>query len=678
MNSRLPSIQRRILSSILLAMLVVVSVLTIAFGLMNSRLLQTMLTDRMDLAMQVAWDLYNEGPNQLVTTIQSLAELPDFRSTELNQDSMQRILSSLNTADFAAVVGNDLRVIAHTNESQVGHVAPFSHMVDQALRTGAVQISTEQIDADWVSTQMPGLLSRFGVPLGCTIGSEDCIAEGLVQVVVVPVSLSSGKGVVIAGILLNNTNRIPQAVSDSIPGSYLSIAEKGFRVSSNINTASGGPLTTGSHQSYELVNTIDAGQRYYGPVSVGTESHYVVSDPIYNSYGRVIGALSVGLPPNRYAIFQCGTHIMIPAFALLAIIVSFLVARTVSRPLARPIISLEKDVMQLASANGVRELQQAASQMQPANSSLYSQEVQNLHNSLHILAKTLVDLTSETEAFVHQMEDDKAELKALTEELQESKVLLEKKVEERTKELKQAVLDLRRANHLKSQFLSTMSHELRTPLNSIIGFSEMLVDELVGPLTAKQREYLDQILLSARHLLQLISDILDLSRIEQGRMNLDMQQVLLQELVASVATRVTPQAEAAGLTLEVESDPTVPAIQADPTRIQEILDNLLSNAIKFTPSGGMIWMRLRRDETMAILEVEDTGIGMKPEDQEIVFNEFVQAESAHHRRFEGVGLGLPLSKKLAEMHGGRIELTSALETGTCVRVYLPLGKGEKG
>jgi len=147
-------------------------------------------------------------------------------------------------------------------------------------------------------------------------------------------------------------------------------------------------------------------------------------------------------------------------------------------------------------------------------------------------------------------------------------------------------------------------------------------------------------------------------------------------VVASAEAKVAPQVEAAGLTLLVESDPATPPVQADPARVSEVLDNLLSNAIKFTPEGGTIWVRLYAADGMALMEVEDTGIGIRPEDQEAVFNEFVQAESAYHRRFEGVGLGLPLSKKLVEMHGGRIELKSELGKGTMVRVYLPVRKGD--
>lgn len=678
MNHPLPSIQRRILSSIALVLLTLALVLTGAFGFMNDRQSRSNLMDRMDIAMQVAWQAYQEAPHQLAASIQGLAALPAFRdAVPEGPQALRPFLDSLPRADFAALVADDRRVLGHTALQQGGSPAPFPHIVDEALRKGAVQYSTELVTADWVAAQMPMEQARLNIPQGCSADSSDCARQGLVQVAAVPVGLgASRQGVVIAGILLNNTHDIPRAASSRIPGAYLSIAGEGWRVSSNINTEAG-PLSTGGHQSAELVNTVTRGERYYGTVPVNMERHYVASDPIYNASGQVIGALSLGLPPSGYVEFRRGTQTLIIVFALVAVLVSMLVARFISRRLAHPIVALQQDVMRLASAHGPAELQQAAAQILPANSSQYSQEVLTLHNSFRTLAESLVNLTRETEAYLKQVEGDKAELEAMTEQLQESKVFLERKVEERTQELEQVVLELRSANAMKSRFLATMSHELRTPLNSVIGFSEMIADELVGPVTPKQQEYLGHILSSARHLLQLISDILDLSRIEQGRLAIELQEVLLHELVASIKDKVRPQAEANGLSLKVEADAEVPPIVADPTRIKEVLFNLLSNAIKFTPDGGLIWVRLRQAGEMALLEVEDTGIGMKPEDQEVVFNEFVQGESAYHRRFEGVGLGLPLSKKLVELHGGRIELESKLGRGTRVRVYLPLRKGDE-
>ncbi len=678
MQTPLPSIQRRILSSIAVVLLALTLILTAGFGLLTNRQVKADLSDRMTYAMQVAWQEYEEGPRQMAAAIQALSSLPAFmREAELGSpEQLRPYLLSLGQTDFAALVDEDRSVIAHTTPSQGGQAAPFIYMVDEAIRQNAAQISTELVSADWTATHMESALSRLYVPSGCDPSSDGCLDRGLVQVVAVPINLGDGrKGVLMAGVLLNNTQSIPMATSNRMHGSYLSISVEGLRISDNITT-NAGRLPVGEQQSEALLRSVRRGERYYGTVPVGRERHYVVSDPIRDSAGQVVGALSLGLPPSGFAQIGRPTQVLILMCALFALLGGILAARLIARRLAEPIISLERDVLRLAAAHKTQELQHAAAQIKQANPSVYSHEMLTLYESFRTLADSLVHLTQETQSYLERVERDRMELQGLTEELQEAKSQLERKVEERTRELEQAVQELRRANVLKSQFLATMSHELRTPLNSVIGFSEMMADQLVGPLTPSQQEYLGHILASARHLLQLISDILDLSRIEQGRMVLDLQEVLLPELVESVQAKVIHQVASAGLSLQVELTPEIPSIQADPMRIREVLFNLLSNAIKFTPAGGTIWMRLRQDGEEAVVEVEDTGIGIRPEDQAAVFDEFVQAESTYHRRFEGAGLGLPLSKKLVELHGGRIELESELSKGTRVRFYLPLRKGE--
>ncbi|HEY8345976.1 MAG TPA: ATP-binding protein [Symbiobacteriaceae bacterium] len=674
MREKLPSIQRRLLSAIALVLLTLSLLLTATSGLISSRLSQFNLVDRMQVAIQVAWDAYNEGPNRLAAAMESLARLEPALDLLSAQETAAPLLRTLPDADFALMAGADGLALVHTADEQVWRPAPFPHIATAALRTGVVQHSTELVDADFVSAHMPDALDRLYLPQGCTPDDKNCSSPGLVQVVAVPVHRDEGDLVMMAGILLNNTDHVPRAVSERIPDAFLSVAAGGIRVSTNISTKQLGRITTGGLQSLQLRSTVERRERYYGKVPVGPEEHYVAADPIFNAAGEVIGALSIGLPPSSFAEYTRSTPLFMLLFGIIAVLVCLPIALALARRLARPIIGLERDVSRLTSAARSHDLAHATQLLDP-HPVLYSREVQSLHTAFRTLAEALVDQTRKTETYLRQLEEDRAELQAITHELQETKEALENQVDQRTEELRQVVAQLREANKLKNNFLATISHELRTPLNSIIGFSEMLIDELAGPVSARQREYLEHILSSGRHLLELISDLLQLSRIEQGRLRLEFQEVALPALIESTRQRLLPQVTAAGLTLEVSCDESVPPIQADPTRVKEILDNLLSNAIKFTPPGGTIWIRLRRAEDMALIEVEDTGIGMGPEEQAIVFDEFVQAESGYKRRHEGVGLGLPLSKKLAEMHGGRIVLTSQLGVGTLVQVYLPLQRG---
>ncbi|WP_142848956.1 hybrid sensor histidine kinase/response regulator [Telmatospirillum sp. J64-1] len=228
------------------------------------------------------------------------------------------------------------------------------------------------------------------------------------------------------------------------------------------------------------------------------------------------------------------------------------------------------------------------------------------------------------------------------------------------------------ANRAKTQFLANMSHELRTPLNAIIGFSEMLKTELFGKLEPKQHEYMGDIHVSALHLLGLINTILDIAKIESGKYALYEEPVDLAAAAEMALRQVGNRAAENGVILRSQLEEGLPPLHADERAIRQILLNMLSNAVKFTPPGGSVLLKVQRDVTgCAILSVSDTGIGIAPQHMELVLQPFHQADDSHTRRYEGTGLGLPLIKSLAEMHGGSLTLASRLGLGTTVTVVLP-------
>ena len=232
---------------------------------------------------------------------------------------------------------------------------------------------------------------------------------------------------------------------------------------------------------------------------------------------------------------------------------------------------------------------------------------------------------------------------------------------------------LHEANRLKSEFLANMSHELRTPLNAIIGFSEFLVDERPGPLNAKQKEYLQDVLNSGQHLLQLINDVLDLSKVEAGKMELFPETFTLPAAVDEVCSVIHPLATKKNITLRKEIAPTVANVTLDQQRLKQILYNLLSNAVKFTEDGGRVEILATRfDAKWLRLQVRDTGIGIKPEDLGKLFIEFKQLDSSYARRYQGTGLGLALTKKIVELQRGSITVESEPSKGSTFTVSLPL------
>jgi signal transduction histidine kinase len=269
-----------------------------------------------------------------------------------------------------------------------------------------------------------------------------------------------------------------------------------------------------------------------------------------------------------------------------------------------------------------------------------------------------------------------AEFNRMASQLQESYAGLELKVEERTQELASALAELdeksrelEAASLHKSQFLANMSHELRTPLNAIIGFSQVLRDGMFGEVNAKQQEYLEDILSSGNHLLSLINDVLDLSKVEAGQIELDVAPFLLRGALESGVVMVRERATRDGVRVTLE--PTeVGLVSGDERRVRQVLFNLLSNAVKFTPEGGHVDVRALQVNGEVRVSVADTGPGIAAEDLERIFEEFQQTEAGLEQR-EGTGLGLALSKRLVELHGGRIWADSKPGAGSTFVFTLP-------
>jgi len=265
---------------------------------------------------------------------------------------------------------------------------------------------------------------------------------------------------------------------------------------------------------------------------------------------------------------------------------------------------------------------------------------------------------------------------------------------EQTLQLKN--VELEEASRMKSEFLANMSHELRTPLNAIIGFSEVLRDGLVGEMTEPQRGFIGDIFSSGKHLLALINDILDLSKVEAGKMLLDLESVQVATVVASSLAIIRDKAAGRHVRLHLDLAPDLGSVQADARKVKQILYNLLSNAVKFTNEGGLVTLRARHVARVDVgrlsdsragrsfplaesafeefleIRVTDDGIGISPAGLEQLFKPFSQIDSGLARKFEGTGLGLAMVKLLAELHGGVVAVDSAVNQGSCFTVWLPL------
>lgn len=619
--------------------------------------------------MTIAWQEYNDffiREQIIFSTYDSLDKTKGiFPQTT---PEMIKSLDSQQNHDFWLAISNDANLSFSSFPISEEAKLLFLNYFSNNIKDKEVFYTSEILPRNFFSGNEK-LLQKCIIPL------ENDLDQNFTKVLVQLTSLAvkdeqdQNIGYLIGGKIMNNNCSLTKSYSKKVPHSYLSIGIQGIRICSNIKSLTNEDFL-GKTQSRELIEKIKANKKFIGQAQLQKgDVHFITSEPIHNSSGQVIAALSIGIPSYGFTNLKRDSIFLILNSFIICLSLAIILVSIVAKKISKPITHFSKLAMEISTEksfnqNNIKKIKELETSQ--------IQEISYLQNCFLQMSEALYKKSQEAENYLKELELEHSKLQELHDKLLKTNFSLEKKVAERTYELQRAVEELKTTNNLKTMFLANISHEIRTPLNSIIGFSEMLNEEIFGPLNNKQKEYIKIILSSSKHLLQVINDILDLSKIERGEISLSKEMVSIDNIINSVKTITYPQMKDKKLNLQIEMGKDLPNIYADPVRIKQVLYNLISNSIKFTPEKGHIKIKVSRKKEVLAITVADTGIGIEEDKQKRIFDEFYQCEEIYKRKFEGVGLGLPLSKKLIEMHDGKIALKSKPGKGTEMTFYLPL------
>jgi len=657
-------ISNRILLGFILVVLIAIALSAVAFSFHLKAVEIRNVTKMLDAAIETAWSQFEAKPLQLQTVLKEASREQVLKDAIRQKDyqALKELIGNWEevypNCDYFVIVDTDGKVLCRDSANR-GDTWHLKSLARKGLASKETIVSTELVPADVLKNESKQLAEKAMVeitePTNEHGQGSSLFKDALMTVVIVPV-IEDNKaiGVISGGFLLNHDEWIAREYTSRIPNTYLSIGVKGVRISSNIKTDDfARPM--GSVQENELVETTSAGKRYRGKLLVKDRPALIVADPIISYGGQVVGNIGVGAPINMFEEFA-GSIKTILTICLLIFVVSVFLSERASNVITQPIYELKELAKKVASNNIEPEVIQWEDSKAPV-------EINELANNMIEMARALKQKEIEAQTYAQDLTNEKE--------------LLEVKIHDRTRQLAQLVAELKTANKYKSQFLANMSHELLTPLNSIIGFAKLLEDQTAGPLNEKQLDYTATIVLSADHLLELINDILDLVKIDQGKSKLIPEYISLEEVVNSMVLLLGPQAEEKGLTMEVKLEENLPSPYWDKKKTKQILVNLLTNAIKFTPEGGSILVSAQNIGGKIKITVSDTGIGIKTEDLEKVFLAFEQAEASYTRRYKGAGLGLAITKTLVEIHKGKIWLENNAQGGTDAIAVLPINPFDK-
>ena len=582
----------------------------------------------------------------------------DFVSLGNKLEMLTSIYDHINLLVF---YDKDLNMLSISENINPNIIKEFSDDFEEVRLRKETISSPLIIDLDNVFLPDSSEIDKYIVK----IDSENELRKALVSTAIVPAIYENDiVGYLIAGHIVNNDKNLPKIYSDNIPESFMALSIYGIRISSNIKTPIKSDFVESQipFNSEEIINIDDT---YFGKALINDEVHVFIDKPLIDYKNNLIGIIGVGIPENKFTILVDTNKSIIQSVAVFTLLLMLVFGREVSDRLTQPIEEVTYWAKEITRGNKDIKIKFKK----------YFRDEDETEVLLRTFQKMADDLKAseeERKKYLDELEEKHEQQISLSRQLAILNDDLEAKVEARTEDLKQAIIVLKNSDEIKTRFLANMSHELRTPLNGIIATASALREKIFGDVNDKQEKYLQNILSSSNHLLQLINDILDITKIEAGKMTLTLERYPLKEVIDDSFQIVKSMAFRKNINVVFDLVPEDFILEADPKKLKQILYNLFSNSIKFTPEGGQVTVESRLFEDFVRISVKDNGIGIREEDQERVFKEFEQVDNSYERQYEGTGLGLPLTKKLVELHGGDVFLKSKVGVGTEVTFTIPI------
>lgn len=624
----------------------------------------------LETTSRFAGSIMNDQTHEFEAVGAALLAASDSRSAATSDQplpSLATLQSMLPHLSFALIVDSAGRVLGATDEVRPGAEALFNRYLDQMRNDTMPFIGSLDI------LSLTALFEEGGEQIGRYTVSDPNgtpLDEALANIAVI--ANTDRSRFLILGEVVNRSQHYPDRYSGQVSGSFLSYVVDNHRIATNLAVGSAGDSQLGTPTPVDVTALTDSG--YLGKeLSPAGYYYYYLYTPVRNWWGEPVAAKAVGIREAVYSELIHNNIWAIVMVTLVAVPLVVLVAQLISQRITRPLKTCET-MAEAIMAGAFRTVERSPVPAKPVN------EADRLVASLRTMAMNLDESQQRVDDYTAKLRESEQAARKLSEQLLDANENLEAAVGARTLELQQLVKELSISNSTKTRFIANISHELKTPLTSSISAAELLLDELFGPLNEKQREYLTTIKMSSSHLLMLISDILSLAKIDEGRATLALQTIAVAPTIAEVVKIVlgTYPQRAGDITVTVE--PANLSATADPAALRQILFNLLTNAVKFSDEGSSITVRAQERSVGEIptveFAVEDAGIGIAEVDHERVFHEFEQVDNSYSRTYEGTGLGLPIARRQTELHNGRLWLASELGHGTTITFYLPTVEGD--